>query len=287
MVDRYWLIAATVVYLGSAAWGAFALGARRATSTPWNDSVLLIGFILNSIFLYERGKALGQCPLTNLFEVVAFINWSLVLTYLAIGPVYRMSILGAFTAPLVFLLNFLALVVPVDVPVSPHHLGWTLEAHAALTLIGFGMLGVAALAGLMYLIQEHQVKRRSLDNWFYSLPAMGRLETVHRLVLKWAFLLFSIGMLFGFFIPRQTAFDWVKVFWSAFVWLVYAVILLAPRLVHMSRKKAAWLSVTGYIFLLLTFWGINSLSQDHRFNNPVPAPSNPAPLATRHQEVFP
>lgn len=266
MTDRTWLIIATLIYLVSAAWGAYALGAKRTTSTPWNDSLLFIGLICNSVFLYLRGQAIQHCPISNLFEVVAFFSWSLVLTYLVIGPVYRMSILGAFTAPLVFLLNFLALIAPVDIPSNRPNLGWTLELHATLTIMGFGMLGVAALAGIMYLIQERQLKRRSLDHWFYSLPAMGQLEHVHRHVLHWAFLLFSIGMLFGFFIPHQTAYDWVKVIWSGAVWLLYAVLLLAPKFVHLSHKKIAWLSVAGYIFLLLTFWGINSLSQDHRFS---------------------
>lgn len=266
MPDRNWLIAATIVYLISAAWGAYALGARRPTSTPLNNSLLFVGFVLNYIFLYKRGMAIHHCPISNLFEVVAFFTWALVLTYMVIGPVYRMSILGAFTAPLVFVLNFLALVLPVDLPSARPEVGWVLEMHASLTIVGFGMLGVAALAAVMYLIQERQLKRRSLNHWFYDLPAMGRLELVHRHVLLWAFLLFSSGMLFGFFVPHESTLDWVKVFWSAAVWLLYGMLLLSPKLVHLSHKKIAWISVGGYIFVLLTFWGINSFSLDHRFN---------------------
>ncbi len=81
-----------------------------------------------------------------------------------------MSILGAFTAPVVFLINFFALIAPIDVPSSMPKLGWQLELHATLALLGLGVLGIAALAGLTYLIQERQLKRRSLTSWFYSLP---------------------------------------------------------------------------------------------------------------------
>ena len=49
------------------------------------------------------------------------------------------------------------------------------------------MLGIAALAGLTYLIQERQLKRRSLTSWFYSLPNVGRLEIVQQQVLVWGF----------------------------------------------------------------------------------------------------
>ena len=95
---------------------------------------------------------------------------------------------------------------------------------------------------------------------------LGRLEQVHRQVLLWAFLLFSLGMLFGFFVPHDSVWDWVKIAWSAGVWLLYGVLLLAPRWVPLSHKKVAWCSVAGYVFVLLTFWGINSLSSQHRFD---------------------
>jgi ABC-type uncharacterized transport system permease subunit len=266
MSDRLWLVLATLGYLGSAGWSAYALGAGRTIAARWNDVILILAFVCHSLFLYERGETIRHCPVTNLFEVLAFFSWSLVLTYLVIGPAYRMSVLGVFTAPLVLVLNFFALVLPIDHPTSMPKMSWQLEMHAALTLLGFGTLGVAALAGLMYLIQERQLKRRDLTGWFYRLPAMGQLELVHRQVLLWAFALFSIGMAFGFFIPHDDVSDWVKIIWSGGVWLLYAMLLLAPRFIRLSHKKIAQFSVAGYVFVLLTFWGINSLSVSHRFD---------------------
>ena len=57
------------------------------------------GFILQTIFLFERGHAIGRCPITNYFELLVFMSWSMVLTYLLIGSTYRLSLMGAFTAP--------------------------------------------------------------------------------------------------------------------------------------------------------------------------------------------
>jgi len=267
MGDRAWLIAATFGYLISSAWGAYALGASRPIATRWNNVLIFVSFLCHSMFLHQRGQATGHCPIGNLFETVAFFSWSLALTYLVIGSTFRMSILGAFTAPLVFLLNFFALVAPVDVPHPLLHMAWQTELHASLTVLGFGMLGIAALAGVMYLMQERQLKRRALTHWFYDLPAMGRLEIVHRRVLIWAFFLFSIGLLAGFFVPQTRAGDEIKIAWSAAVWILYACLLLAPRFIPLSHKKVAWASVAGYVFVLLTFWGVNSLSNSHRFNS--------------------
>jgi ABC-type uncharacterized transport system permease subunit len=265
MHDRFWLFLATLGYLASAGWGLYALGSRRPMSNRW--TILLIGaaFALHTLFLRQRGEAIGHCPITNLFETLAFLSWSLVLTYLVVGPAYRMSILGAFTAPVVFLINFFALAAPIDSPGTLRPLGWRLELHASLALLGLGVLGVAALAGVAYLIQERQLKRHELTPWFYSLPNVGRLELVQQRVLVWGFAIFSAGAVLGFFIPHQNAQDWVKIAWSAVVWGLYGALIVVLGLGRLSHKKTALLSVGGYIFILLTFWGINSLSQAHVF----------------------
>jgi ABC-type uncharacterized transport system permease subunit len=236
--DRIWLVLATLGYLASASWGFYALGARRPLGDRTTFILISTAFVLHTIFLHQRGAAIGHCPITNLFETLAFFSWSLVLTYLVVGQAYRISILGAFTAPVVFVMKFLA-------------------------LLGLGVLGIAALAGLTYLIQERQLKRRSLTSWFYSLPNVGRLEHVQQQVLIWGFAIFSAGAVLGFFIPHQHAEDWVKIAWSGVVWLLYGALVLG--LGRLSHKKTALLSVAGYIFILLTFWGINTLSEAHAF----------------------
>ena len=143
--------------------------------------------------------------------------------------------------------------------------GVQLELHATLALLGLGVLGIAALAGLTYLIQERQLKRHTLTSWFYSLPNVGRLETVQENVLFWGFAIFSAGAVLGFFIPHSGPDDWVKIAWSGVVWSLYAVLVTVMALGWLSHKKTALLSVAGYVFILLTFWGINSLSEAHVF----------------------
>src|SRR5260370_15284719 len=74
-----------------------------------------LGFIFQTAFLSIRGHALGRCPITNLFEVFIFLAWSIALIYMLIGPAYRLSLMVAFTAPLVFLLQTFALLAPIGV----------------------------------------------------------------------------------------------------------------------------------------------------------------------------
>ena len=265
--DRLWLFLATLGYLASAGWGLYSLGSQRPLANRGTFFLILAAFVCHTIFLNQRGAAIQHCPITNLFETLAFFSWSLALTYLVVGPTYRMSILGAFTAPVIFLINFFALAAAeqIDVRGALPHLGWQLELHATLALLGLGVLCIAALAGLVYLIQERQLKRHVLTSWFYSLPNVGKLELVQQGVLAWGFSIFSAGAVLGFFIPHHGPDDWVKIAWSAVVWCLYAALVLVLGLGRLSHKKTAWLSVCGYVFILLTFWGINSLSAVHVF----------------------
>src|SRR5207245_3448666 len=113
-----------------------------------------LGFIFQTAFLSVRGHALGRCPLTNLFEVFIFLAWSIALIYLMVGPTYRLSLMGAFTAPLVIGLQAFALLAPIDIPhearlpANP----W-LEFHASISMIAYGAFALACVAGVMYLVQ--------------------------------------------------------------------------------------------------------------------------------------
>src|SRR5947199_8988194 len=103
-----------------------------------------LGFIFQTAFLSIRGHALGRCPITNLFEVIVFVAWSVALFYLIVGPAYRLSLMGAFTAPLVVFLQLIALFAPNDTP----HRGrlpanpW-FEFHASISLVAYGAFAAA------------------------------------------------------------------------------------------------------------------------------------------------
>src|SRR5437763_14345373 len=75
-----------------------------------------LGFIFQTAFLSIRGHAEGRCPITNLFEVIIFVAWSVALFYIVVGPAYRLSLMGASTPPQVVLLRLLGLLAPIDKP---------------------------------------------------------------------------------------------------------------------------------------------------------------------------
>jgi ABC-type uncharacterized transport system permease subunit len=81
---------------------------------------------------------LHACPIGTLPEILIFLGWSIALIYLVIGPTYRLSLMGAFTAPLVLFLQIVAIVLPAEPSRPPHAPNPWVEAHAALSLVAYG-----------------------------------------------------------------------------------------------------------------------------------------------------
>lgn len=261
-MDRALLVVSTFCFLLGFAYTMFALGAGRYRPSQFNFSVIALGFAAQTGYLFSRGHALGRCPLTNLFEVFIFLSWSMVLLYLLVGTTYRLSLLGAFTSPLVFLFQTFALLALDDRPAR--HLGvpnpW-LELHAAISIVAYGAFALAFVAGVMLLVQERQLKTHQLHSIFFHLPPIHDLAAAINRLLLTGFALLTIGLLAGF----EVRLDWVKVSWGVGVWLIYGGILQAEKWKRVSPRRVAQLAVGAFALTLSTLWGLNFLAAPNHF----------------------
>jgi len=261
-MDRFFVVLSTCCYLAAVVRTIVTLRAGVWHRGRFNFFAVATAFVFQTIFLYLRGHAIGRCPITNLFEVFVFLGWSVALTYLVIGPAYRLSLMGAFTAPLIFLIQFFALVSPIDqpyrarVPVNP----W-LETHASVSIVALGAFALACVAGLMYLVQERQLKTHQLHSIFYHLPPLTDLFAAITRLLWMGFILYTIGLASGFFtgqpLPR------LKIIWAIGVWILYAAILQARHLRRLAPKRIAALCVFGFSAAVSILWGITFVSQKY------------------------
>jgi HemX protein len=226
-----------------------------------NYAVMALGFVLHTAFLYLRGQHLGRCPLTNLFETQAFAAWAAVLFFLLIGPSYRVSFLGAFTAPLVLLICLAALLSPVDVArAEPMRRSAWIEFHAAIAIVACGAFALAFVTSAMYLLQERQLKSRQLTSSFLLLPSIEQLDVIHFRLLIMGFAMLTLGMLGGMVSYRIVG-HWTtpKIVWAAGVWLLYGSLVFARGIWSVRGRKVALMSMVSFAVLLVGFWGVSLL----------------------------
>jgi ABC-type uncharacterized transport system permease subunit len=257
--DRLWVWLALYGFLLASAYSAYALATGKFMAPRLTFSLISAGFVCQTLFLVDRGHQIGRCPITNFFELLVFLGWSMVLIYLLIGSSYRLSLLGVITAPFVSVLNIWALWAPdrslytLRQPVNP----W-LETHTSFSIVACGAFALAGVAGLMYLFQERQLKTRKPGSLFFRLPPISTLTIANSRLLWLGFVLFTVGLGSGFFIGQDV--DWRKVAWSVLVWALYGGILLGRLLQRMGAKWIATLSIIAFSLLLSVFWGIRFIS---------------------------
>ncbi len=257
-MDRLLLIAATLCFVASFGYTLYALGAGRFKPGRVNFIAILAGFVFLSSFLYLRGKAEGSCPLNSLFDVLIFLSWSLVLIYLLIGPAYRLSLLGAFTAPLAFLLVLGALIAPIDQSLRQRETNPWIETHAALSIIAYGAFGLACIAGVMYLLQERQLKSHRATSLLYNLPPINHLAAAIGRLLGLGMLLLTISFAAGFI--SGISVNTLKFWTSLVIWIIYGALLTMNRFHTLAPKRMAELTIAVFALALITLPGIQYLS---------------------------
>jgi len=249
----------------------YAVG-RLALARPYHRGAkiafLLPGFLLHTAYIWERGLSEGRCPVSSLFEAMTFIAWCLVALHLAVSLFAQLNYLTVFYMPIVLIVQLAAMVVPANRPrfVEWQDSSW-LGLHASIITLGYAAFGLAGAVALMYLVQERQLRTHRLTTSFMLFPPMLRLENVQAWLVFGGFILFTAGLLSGFFglhVLKMHGWD-PKLSWSIGVWGMYLVFLLGRFLAGMQGRWMAWFSLIGWVFVVSTFWLVNSLSRFHHY----------------------
>lgn len=256
MTARTWLWLALAVYAagGALTWRRLRGGGNEPVWHRLNLGLMLTGFVLHTLFMAARGQALHRCPLTNLFEVQVFIAWAAVLFYLLIGTSYRVTMLGAFTAPVALALCLSALVTPVDVAHELKRSPWV-EFHAAIGILAWGAFALAGVVGVMYLIQERHLKRHQVGPALFLLPALDQLDVVAFRLLILGGVLYTAGMVGGMWSSRLVG-HWgaAKTAWAILIWVLYGGLIAARAWSVWRGRRLAVGALVAFGFSVAAFW---------------------------------
>lgn len=250
------LILAALCYMAGFGYAVWSL--RQGTYRPgrWTLVILGIGGILQTVFLHWRGRAIGGCPMTTPFELLTFISWSIVVFYFIIGPTYRLSLLGVFTAPLALIFQITAFLRP-DAFAAPvrklTHSFWG-ELHAALSLVSYGAFALASVAGVMFLLQDRQLKQHRISPVLGQLPPIHYLTRAIRGLLITGTALLTIGIASAYRMEKQPPLEKLAIVWL--VWALYAGLIAYESWRGMSARRAAATAAFGFLIPIVSLWFI-------------------------------
>ena len=226
--------------------------------------ILAGGFAVHCLTLGARWLATGLTPAASLYEALSFFAWALVGTYLLFDLRYRIAALGAFVCPLALVLMIGGSAAPKQVPaVNPVLDSWWFPVHVTLAFLGYAVFAVAAMAGVMYLLQERRLKGKKFSGLFYRLPSLDILDSINYKCLSFGFPLMTMGIISGAI--------WGNTAWGGYwrwdpketgalvVWFLYAALLHGRLTVGWRGRRAAIFAILGFLCLLFTFLGVNLL----------------------------
>ncbi|HET8645727.1 MAG TPA: cytochrome c biogenesis protein CcsA, partial [Vicinamibacteria bacterium] len=175
----------------------------------------------------------------------------------------RIDALGLLVHPMAFGLVLVAALAPPSEREDPILKSMFLPIHGTLAFLGYAALFVAFAMGLLYLIQERELKSRSPRAFYYLAPSLERCDTIsgRSVLVGFGFLTLAIvtGLLWSHS-ARGRYWTWNPKEWSALTaWVIYVVLLLARRRSGWGGRQAAWLGVAGFAVVLFTFLWMNVL----------------------------
>lgn len=265
LTDRALLWLGALLYLAGFLTGLVALTRRTAPAGLRTilNTFLVGGWVFQMAGLYVRGLAVGGCPLGNTFEIVQFVAWSAMVVYFFVGPTFRGSLLGLFTAGYSAALAIVSLLVPAwDVVRGQKIFGnnsW-IELHAALAVFSYGVFGLLAMTSVMHLLQNWSLKHKRLNGLFWFLPSVVQLDHINFRLLGLGVLLltFSLGVGAVWWVRDTASVDYPKLIVTIGVGCAYLVVWLLRWRAKLVAVRFAWLCLIMFMLALVSLGPVNS-----------------------------
>jgi len=222
------------------------------------------GFAIHTISIIYRYVTAGHIPITNAHEATSFFSWCIVLIFFILQFRYRVTLLSSFIMPVVFVLMLSSSMLPREIkPLSPVLQSYWLGIHTILAFLGNAAFALAFGIGSMYLVQEHYVKSKQLGGLFERLPSLQTLDEINYRLITFGFPMLTFAIITGALWAESawgSYWNWdPREVWSLMTWFIYAIILHARLAAGWRGRRAALLSILGFLTILIAFFGIKLL----------------------------
>jgi ABC-type transport system involved in cytochrome c biogenesis permease subunit len=138
------------------------------------------------------------------------------------------------------------------------------HAHVLLASAGLSLLGLAGLAGVLYLLEHRRLKaKRPLDGRL-SLPSLEALDRVNAAALALGFPLLTLGVITGSMwahaLHQQPFSATLHETWTLLAWGIYGVLVSLRFGAHQGARQCAASAIAGFAFLVFAVVGVELLA---------------------------
>ena len=226
---------------------------------------LIATTLLHIVFLAMIYFSTGNLPIGNLFGALTTFVLIVSVVYLFIEYGVRDRSFGIFVLPLnLFLQIISSIFIEISATQSPLLEDLIYEIHVIAVIVSFAALSLSAIAAIMHLLLSAKIKKQELDIVYHKLPTLQFLHQVMVISIYFGFVLLAGGVSLGFFNASQVPEAGISYLdpkiLSVFVTLlIYGYFILRNMQKRLSIKLSVYLSLTGFLTILFTFFVVNIL----------------------------
>ncbi len=135
--------------------------------------------------------------------------------------------------------------------------------HILLAILAFCVFLFSFILGILFLIEESQIKRKKISRFLKRFPSLESLDQIHYRVLRYGFILLTLEMITGAAWAKEVRgvyfFNDPKQLWSIISWLIYGLFFQARFSAGWRGRKGIILSLIGFATVIMTFLGVKHL----------------------------
>jgi cytochrome c-type biogenesis protein CcsB len=263
----------------------FKIGHTLAITTSILANITLF------VILISRWGFHGYFPLSNLYESLLFLAWTLLFIQLLLEYKTSSKIVGPILIPLILLINgFGNLSLPLEMqkasPLVPALQSNWLMMHVSLMMLSYATLITGSLLAILFLMlsfkksyapNSSQNQNFGLEESSLSLQNTTKtsfiivskfledLDNLSYRIISLGFPFLTIGIIAGAVWANEawgSYWSWdPKETWALITWLIFAAYLHARIIKGWEGKKPAILASIGFFIVWICYLGVNFLGQ--------------------------
>ena len=273
------LTIALLLYLASIFYAVltFAGSEHPAKKLHWLSLLIGAGLLAHTFSILLNWIYLEHFPIVNIKEICSLIAWAIAGYCLSAVPRHKARALPVILSTIAFILTLLSLLWPeqqtsetvINLITASTFTRVIFPLHVTMLVLSYAAFVVTLAAGIMYLIQERELKAKRFGTAFKWLPALNTCDEIGYRSLTIGFVSLTLGMVTGMMWGKQhDGRFWhndPKEVMALVTWIVYLGIMHYRLTAGWRGRRVAWLAIGGFVAVLMTFIGARAMGGYHVF----------------------
>lgn len=234
--------------------------------------LLILIILLQGIYFVLRSMEFNHAPITNSYEILTLLAFSISLSYFYIEIKTGVKETGFFILVIAGILQMISSLNIAELKdINPVLRNWFLGFHVAFVMIGYSAITISGIYGMLYILLFNDIKASRYGAIYKKLPSLDMLEKMSSGSIKFGFIFLTLTILVGIiWLPHSVpnfSYSDPKLITTFIIWLIYGIGFASYRVRRFQSKTLMTMAFAGFVLTMCSVAIVNIfLSSFHKFN---------------------